>query len=301
MLKINHIILLELFFLLMISGCSVKNDGKQDINAQGSSVSVSPDSTWQFKTRIIPSEIPFRFSIQFDKGERSKFNLWLPELIIFNCDSSRSIRDFPIDTIWYRNKTNGYSVGGISENDICRVKYRYQLRILRENLVSIIIRAINIGDQELTDYAQMAVCLSPVSKEFSDKEGSRTYVIKNEKLVSIKNIDVVNDYNHYPVKGHFDKSDPDQRVAVTDNYVCRKSVKGDFWCSITWDESVRIDVNPGGLDCFHSHPAIGPLKKGESLYRYGIILFSKSTGFAAYEKSSSFLDETLKYTEWIKD
>ena len=301
MLKINQLIIIELFFLLMISGCSLKKDEKQKGISPDEYLSVSQDSANSLKTVIIPEEIPFRFLLQFADGNQSKFNLWLPELIIFNCDSLRSIHDFPVDTVWFKNKILGYSVIGISDNGKYSVKYNYDIRILQENVISVIVRIFNIGEEELTDYAQIAVCVSPISEEFSDKQGSRTYIIKNNKLVSIKDLDIVNTYNHYPVKDHSDSFDPDQRTAVSDNFVCRQNVTRNFYCSITWDKSVRIDVNPGGLDCFHSHPSIGPLKPGDSLCRYGIIYFSKSSGMDAYEQSNSFLEATMKSMDCIEN
>jgi len=80
-----------------------------------------------------------------------------------------------------------------------------------------------------------------------------------------------------------DPDDAEERNQVADGYVARTSRDGKLTLSICWDESSRVDVNPGGLKCIHSHPAIGPLKPGETLTRKGLIMIKESSVQDNYE------------------
>ena len=143
----------------------------------------------------------------------------------------------------------------------------------------------------ISHYAHLAVCLSPRQDScFSDKSGERTYVVnKNGKITSISELDTVGKFNHYPVAHVNDATDGVQRKTVLNGFVARTNKSEKSTISFMWDKAARIDVNPGGLDCIHSHPAIGPLKPGETTVCKGRLLIKDLSP----EKSLNMMQKAL--------
>jgi hypothetical protein len=133
----------------------------------------------------------------------------------------------------------------------------------------------NSGQVDWTDYAQLAICLAPMESNaaFSDTSGERSYLVaQNSGVTAISETGVVGDFNHYAVGGHNDHTDSIQRAQIKDGFVARESSDGKMTISFMWKNAARVDVNPGGLDCIHSHPAVGPLKAGDSKSLKGFIM-----------------------------
>ena len=61
-----------------------------------------------------------------------------------------------------------------------------------------------------------------------------------------------------------------------------------------WEESARVDVNPGGLDCIHSHPSIGPLKAGDSRSLKGYIMMEEGTAEDHYSSMKDLIESNRK-------
>ncbi|MFC2124418.1 hypothetical protein ACFLU5_06370 [Bacteroidota bacterium] len=233
-------------------------------------------------------EDPYNIMIWFGSDENHKFKLWFPELAIFDSDSVRSNYLHTSGKEWYLEVGVSVIISGTIGSDDYTVDFNYVLRSV-SNRIEIMLEIKNTGNKTLPSYSQLAVCLSPGAETFSDKSGTGTYVVLNESLQTIRDIGTIDDFNHYPVNDQTDHNDIQERAVVSSGYVGRISKNKDFNCSIIWDKSARVDVNPGGLDCIHSHPSIGPLLPGHTITRYGIIFFEKSPIDDSYSSALEFI------------
>ena len=57
-----------------------------------------------------------------------------------------------------------------------------------------------------------------------------------------------------------------------------------------WEKAARVDVNPGGLDCIHSHPAVGPLKAGDTKSLKGFIMIREGTARDHYTEMKDLIE-----------
>ena len=233
---------------------------------------------------------PYIFHIQFNNDTQQQFHLWFPEVVIFNYDTSRAAIEGSERKEWLEKIPNGYLVSGIIGNNDMRVSFKYKIKAVDEKEIAIELEVKNTGKLPWSDYAQLASCLAPDNLAFSDQVGDRTYInTKDNLLHSLNEIGVINDFNHYPVKPRNDLSDTEQRIRIASGFVSRLSADEKINISFYWDEAARVDVNPGGLDCIHSHPAIGPLKPGEQIVRKGTILLKNGTAQESYHELHSRL------------
>ncbi len=202
------------------------------------------------------------------------FSLWMPELVILDHDRSRASCVERND--WYEYTDNGISVVGETEGKQS-VFFECILTPIAEDEILMVLNITNRGVVPLSDYAQLAVCLSPDQEVLHDSMGIRTFVnAGNNHLLPISENGEAGGFNHYPVGNLTDPNDTEERNHIADGYVARTSQDEKLTFSVCWDESSRVDVNPGGLKCIHSHPAIGPLGPGETVTRTGLIMIKKS-------------------------
>jgi hypothetical protein len=110
-------------------------------------------------------------------------------------------------------------------------------------------------------------------------------------IQSLTEAGVVGEYNHYAVGDHNDQADSLQRARVRDGFVTRESSGGKIYLSFMWDEAARVDVNPGGLDCIHSHAAAGPLKAGGSKSLKGFIMIREGTPGDQYDAMKDLIEK----------
>jgi len=239
---------------------------------------------------IKPAEA-YNLVLSSPKYPDATFSFWLPELVIFDNDKDRA--ECKIHKDWYTQKGQSIIVEGETKGEQ-RVSFKCKLTPKSKDEILLTLNVRNTGDIPLSDYAHLAICLSPQQGVFWDSLGSRTYVnSKDGRLISILQNGDVKDFNHYPVGDRTDNADTEQRDPVSDGYVARTSPDGKLILSFCWDESARIDVNPGGLKCIHSHPAIGPLNPGERLTRKGLIMIKKSNVTDNYKLMQARISEYL--------
>jgi hypothetical protein len=243
---------------------------------------------------ILPDEDPYIFNIQFQRDSLYDFRLWFPELAIFDYDSSRANTVGAPDQKWSEKSQNGFLVSGeIYKNDM-KIDFKYNIMAFSNEVIKLELEVKNTGRLPWSDYAQLAICLAPVSQYFSDRVGNRTFIHAGLDLFrSLKEAGTVRDFNHYPVKHRNDTNDPNQRIRVASGYVSRLSADKKCIISFSWDESARVDVNPGGLDCIHSHPAIGPLEPGNSIKRTGFIVLTHTDIKQNFNFSKDLIDQSL--------
>ncbi len=219
-------------------------------------------------------------TLRFNEYPGYAFNLWLPELAIFDSDLDRSQSAEPIDGVWLAKRYGNLRVTGRLRTENKSMDFKCTLNPLSTSAIMLELEVLNSGRLDWTDYAQLAVCLAPVESNaaFSDTSGERSYIIsQNAGMHSITEAGVVGDYNHYAVGDRNDNTDPIQRAQLKDGFVARESHDGKITISFMWEKSARVDVNPGGLDCIHSHPAVGPLKAGDSKSLKGYIMIREGT------------------------
>jgi len=244
---------------------------------------------------ILPDD-PYIFSIQFQQDKLQQFRLWFPELAIFDRDSARAITEEVTNRDWIEKTRDGYSVTGKIRKNEMEIDLKYSIEAFSDEAVKLELEIRNTGRLPWFEYAQLAVCLAPVSKTFSDTVGNRTMIhVGPDLLKSIKAASVVKNFNHYPVKPRKDNSDPEERIQVESGFVSRFSIDKESVISFSWDEAARIDVNPGGLDCIHSHPAIGPLQPGETIKRTGFILLTKTNTQKNFNISQNLMEQSLSH------
>jgi hypothetical protein len=242
--------------------------------------------------KILPDD-PYLFNIQFQQDSIYKFRLWFPELAIFDCDSSRALTEDVSNGDWVEENQDGFIIfGKIGDNEL-KINFKYHIMAFSEKAVKLELEIENAGKLPWSDYAQLAVCLAPVGKTFSDTIGDRTYIhIGQNRLKSIAETSIVNSFNHYPVSPRSDSADLDQRIQLASGFVSRLSVEKQSVISFLWDKSARVDVNPGGLDCIHSHPAIGPLEPGGIIERTGFIVLTKTDVEQNFNFSRNLIDQS---------
>ncbi len=283
----NYSILLIKLLIFAITIIGFNGCGNPSQNQTGKSQQIHEISQEGSKVinhlKIEPVE-PYIFQIQFHQNPQQQFRFWFPEVVLFNNDYSRAeIEDDKVKA-WFEKTSDGYSVSGKIGIDQMQVSFKYEIKPISEEEIGLWLEIKNIGKLPWSDYAQLAACLAPDNKAFSDKDGGRTFInTKNSILHSIKESGIVEDFNHYPVTPRNDLADSVQRVRVASGFVARLSTDEHTNISFFWPESARVDVNPGGLDCIHSHPAIGPLKPGETIVRKGFILLKAGTVQESYK------------------
>ncbi len=217
---------------------------------------------------------PFVFTIVSQKYPDTKIELWLPEVIIFDKDSHRGEPE-SLSQEWTEIvDENRIRITGRAEYKKQIINFEFSLLPIETDEIKLTVLVENVGIIDISNYAHLAICLSPRQDScYSDKSGDRTYVVNNkEKIISISEMDKVGKFNHYPVGNLNDTTDSIQRSNVFNGFVARTNKSKKTTISFMWDKTARIDVNPGGLDCIHSHPAIGPLKPGETKVCKGRIL-----------------------------
>ncbi len=222
------------------------------------------------------------------------FNLWLPELAIFDTDLDRSENAHPIDGVWLARRYGNLQVTGRLTTEIKSMDFKCTLIPLSASAIMLELDVMNSGQVDWTDYAQLAICLAPIESNasFSDTSGERSYLAsQNSDIFSISEAGVVGDYNHYAVGDRNDHTDSIQRAHVKDGFVARESSDGKMNISFMWEDAARVDVNPGGLDCIHSHPAVGPLKAGDSKSLIGFIMIREGTPVDHYAIMNDFIDK----------
>lgn len=224
-------------------------------------------------------------TLRFNQYPGYAFNLWLPELAIFDSDLDRSQAADPIDGVWLVKRHGNLQVKGRLTAGNKNMDFKCTLNPLSASSIMLILEVLNSGQVDWTDYAQLAVCLGPAGNNvsFSDTTGKRSYINGQDAGIrSITSAGAVGDYNHYAVGGRNDNMDSIQRTHVKDGFVARETTDGKISISFMWEEAARVDVNPGGLDCIHSHPAVGPLKAGDSKSLNGYILIGDGTAVDHY-------------------
>ena len=236
----------------------------------------------------------YRLALRFNEYPRNIFNLWLPELAIFDADMDRSRAAEPIDGVWLAKREGNLQVKGRLDAGEKGMVFTCMLKPLTSSALMLELEVANSGKTDWNDYTQLAVCLAPAegNKAFSDTSGDRTYI--NSQAAGIQSINgagEVGEYNHYVVGNLNDPDDPAQRVRVRDGFVARQISEGQLAISFMWDDAARVDVNPGGLDCMHSHPAAGPLKAGESKTLHGFIMIREGTAEDHYASMKSLIDQ----------
>ena len=232
-------------------------------------------------------------TLRFNEYPGYAFNLWLPELAIFDSDLDRSQAPQPIDGIWLAKQYGNLRVTGRLISEHKSLEFTCTLNPLSNSAIMLELEVRNSGLRDWTDYAQLAVCLAPAQNNaaFSDTTGERSYInSQNAGINSITGIGMVGDYNHYAVGERIDQTDSIQRALVKDGFVARESSNGNTAISFMWDNAARVDVNPGGLDCIHSHPAIGPLKSGDSKSLKGYIMIREGTAAEHYDSMKELIE-----------
>ena len=224
-------------------------------------------------------------TLTFNEYPGYAFNLWLPELAIFDSDLDRSQTADPIDGVWLAKRHGNLQVKGRLLAGNKSMDFTCTLNPLSASSIMLELEVLNSGQVDWADYTQLAVCLAPADDNvsFSDKTGEHSYVNSPDAGISpITSAGVVGDYNHYAVGDRNDNTDTIQRAHLKDGFVARERTEGKISISFMWEEAARVDVNPGGLDCIHSHPAIGPLKAGDSKSLNGYILIRDGTPWDHY-------------------
>jgi len=232
-------------------------------------------------------------TLRFNEYPGYAFNLWLPELAIFDSDLDRSEAADPIDGVWLAKRHGNLQVKGRLTAGNKRMDFQCTLHPLSASSIMLDLEVLNSGKADWTDYAQLAVCLAPAGDNvvFSDTTGERSYINGQDAgISSITGAGVVGDYNHYGVGDRNDNTDSIQRAHLNDGFVARESTDGKISISFMWEEGARVDMNPGGLDCIHSHPAVGPLKAGDTKSLNGYILIRDGTAWDNY----TFMKELIE-------
>jgi hypothetical protein len=194
-------------------------------------------------------------------------------------------------TNWYEHRDDDIIITGETEGKQ-RASFRCTLTPIAADEILMVLDVRNTGNVLWSDYAQLAICLSPKQETMHDSLGSRTFInTRNSSLTAISEIGNAGGFNHFPVGVRTDPADPDERDRVVDGFVARKNQDGKLILSVYWNESARVDVNPGGFNCIHSHPAIGPLEPGDTLTRYGIIMVKESSVMNQYDLMMARLSE----------
>ena len=233
-------------------------------------------------------------TLTFNEYPGYAFNLWFPELAIFDSDLDRSQAAEPIDGVWLAKRHGNLQVKGRLTAGNKSMDFKCTLHPLSASIIMLDLEVLNSGKVDWTDYAQLAVCLAPADDNvsFSDKTGERSYINGQDAgISSITSAGVVGDYNHYAVGGHNDNTDSIQRAHLKDGFVARERTEGKISISFMWEEAARVDVNPGGLDCIHSHPAVGPLKAGDSKSLNGYILIGDGTAVDHYISMKDLIEK----------
>jgi len=233
-------------------------------------------------------------TLRFNEFPAYAFHLWLPELAIFDSDLDRSRAAKPINGVWLARRQGNLQVSGRLTTGNKRMDFKCTLKPLSTSAIMLALEVINAGQQDWTDYTQLAVCLAPAegNAAFSDTTGERSYINPQHTLIhSITGVGVVGDFNHYAVGDRNDPADSIQRSRVKDGFVARESSDGKISISFMWENAARVDVNPGGLDCIHSHPAAGPLKAGESKSLNGYIMIREGTARDHYTLMKELIDK----------
>jgi hypothetical protein len=239
----------------------------------------------------------FSLTLRFTAYPRLSFDLWLPELAIFDSDLDRSQLAQPIDGVWLAKREGNLQVKGRLTAGNKVMDFKCTLKPLSMDAIMLDLEVLNSGQVDWTGYAQLAVCLAPSegNAAFSDSTGARTYIhTRHAGIQSICEAGDVGDFNHYAVDDHNDPGDSVQRARVKDGFVARVSSDGKLSISFMWEDAARVDVNPGGLDCIHSHPAAGPLKAGKSKSLHGFIMIREGTAEDHYTSMKSLIEEHLK-------
>ena len=237
---------------------------------------------------IISPENPYFFKIQFQSDIQQYFHLWFPELVIFEADSSRAT--VPVISIrnWFIKTSDGFRVNGRIDDSI---DFHYFVKPVNRNMIKLELAVKNTGSHPFPCYAQLAVCLAPLSQTFSDTIGDRTFInVKESELKAVNEVAVFDNFNHYPVRPKTDLSDSVQRIQVSSGYVSRSNKDKNMFIAFFWDSVARVDVNPGGLDCIHSHPAIGPLNPGATIKRTGYILLKEGSASEGLKMSQDLFE-----------
>ena len=232
-------------------------------------------------------------TLRFNQYPRYAFNLWLPELAIFDNDNDRSSVAEPVDGVWLAKRQGNLQVKGRLKALNKQMDFRCTLIPQSTSSILLELEVENTGPSDWSDYTHLAICLAPAENNpaFSDSSGDRSYIFAQDSgLLPITRTGEVGPFNHYPVGERNDPQDSIQRSNLDNGYVARESNNGKLTISFMWNGSARVDVNPGGLDCIHSHPATGPLKPGESRTQKGYILLSETSPEDHYKS----LQELLK-------
>lgn len=235
----------------------------------------------------------FSLTLRFSAYPRFSFDLWLPELAIFDSDLDRSQPAQPIDGVWLAKREGNLQVKGRLTDGNKAMDFKCTLKPLSMDAIMLELEVLNSGQVDWTGYAQLAVCLAPSegNAAFSDSTGGRSYINpRHAGVQSISEAGVVGDFNHYAVGDRNDPADSIQRARAEDGFVARESSDGKISISFIWDDAARVDVNPGGLDCIHSHPALGPLKAGESKSRKGYIMIREGTAGEHYTAMKELIE-----------
>jgi hypothetical protein len=236
----------------------------------------------------------YSLTLRFNAYPRFAFDMWLPELAIFDSDLDRSQVAQPIEGVWLGKWQGNLQVEGRLTTGNKGMDFMCTLKPLTGDAIMLDLEVSNSGQVDWNDYAQLAVCLAPSegNHAFSDKTGERSYVSSpHAGIQRITKAGVVGDFNHYAVEGHSDPGDTIQRAQVKDGFVARQSADGQLTLSFMWDEAARVDVNPGGLDCIHSDPAAGPLKAGETKILHGFIMIGEGTVKDRYTAMQNLIKE----------
>ena len=219
-------------------------------------------------------------TLRFDQYPRYAFHLWLPELAIFDDDQDRSTTAEPVDGVWLAKRHGNLQVKGRLKTADKQIDFKCSLDPQTASTILLEMEVENTGVSDWTDYAQLAICLAPAenNRAFSDSSGDRSYIRqKDTGIVPITHAGNVGAFNHYPVGQRNDPKDSIQGTNVDNGFVARQSSNEKLTVSFMWENSARVDVNPGGLDCIHSHPAVGPLNAGESKTLKGYIMLGEGS------------------------
>jgi len=263
------------------------------LSIPGSSQAQVPSPSQEELVKIALKD-EYGLTLRFNAYPAYAFNLWLPELAIFDSDLDRSKDAHPIDGVWLARRYGNLQVTGRLTTEIKSMDFKCTLIPISASAIMLELEVMNSGQVEWSDYAQLAICLAPVegNTTFSDTSGERSFLLsQNSDIRSITEIGVVGDYNHYAVGGHHDQTDSIQRAQINDGFVSRKSSDGKISISFMWEDAARADVNPGGLDCIHSHPAVGPLKAGDSKSIKGFIMIQEGTPRDHYALMKDLIDK----------
>jgi hypothetical protein len=232
-------------------------------------------------------------TLRFNEYPGLAFDLSLPELAIFDSDIDRSETADPIEGVWLAKRQGNLQVTGRLTTESKSMDFKCTLNPLSTSSIMLELEVVNSGLRDWTDYTQLAVCLAPAESNaaFSDTSGERSYInSKNAGIHSITGAGVVGDYNHYAVGERNDHADSIQRNHVKDGFVARESTDGKISISFMWEDAARVDVNPGGLDCIHSHPAVGPLNAGDSKSLSGFIMIREGRSRDHYALMKDLID-----------